>query len=243
MINNARVLGDYIAALRDCTNKEEIKTYYHSKYGWNTVTMSSINWRAYGKAINQLSQRQQKTITQFIHNWLPTNASHNQQRLGTGRRCLYCRSCEESQSHFLQCQHPQATLNWNEAAASIKKKLQKYNKSIDHRLIKLITTAVSQWRTKPNPEIPTNLPQKFHHLFQAQSTIGWNQIINGRFANEWQLTLDSSHDGRPRNWVTYCIRSVLQEMFEVWKLRREHEHGKNHEDTRKRALDRLTPQV
>jgi hypothetical protein len=243
MINNVRVSGDYIAALRDCTNKEEIKTYYHSKYGWNTITMASIDWRAHGKAIRQLSQRQQKTITQFIHSWLPTNASHTQQRLGTGRLCPYCKSCEESQHHFLQCQHPKATSNWNAAATNIKNKLQKYNKNIDHRLIKLITTAVSQWRTTSKPEMPNNLPPKFHQLFLAQSTIGWNHIIYGRFANEWQLTLDSRQDGSPSNWVPYCIRIVLQEIFEVWKLRCDHEHGKNQEDTRKRALDRLTPQV
>jgi hypothetical protein len=242
LLNGTRLSGDYTVALRECIHKSEIQTYYRQKYGWSITTMSTVDWHAHGKAINQLSQRQQKTITQLIHNWLPTNADHSQQRLGTGRLCSYCRSCEETQIHYFQCPHPHATSNWDEAAKRIKTKLRKYNKNVDHRLINLITTSISQWRTTPHPDIPITLPPQYHQLFQAQSNIGWNQIITGRFAIEWQLTLDTQ--GTPSStWVTYCIRIVLQEMYEVWKLRCDQEHGKSQEDTRQRALNRLTPQV
>jgi hypothetical protein len=243
LIDNTRVSGDYATALRDCTNKDEVKTYYQEKYGWNQTTQQSIDWRAHGKAICQLSQRQQKTITQFIHGWLPTNAAHGQQRLDTGRLCPFCRSCDESQIHFLQCTHPQATANWNDAAARTEKKLRQYNKNVDHRLIKLITTSITLWRTTSHPEIPITLPVKYHQLFHAQSRIGWDHIIKGRFANEWQHALDTQTEGNTRNWVTYCIRITLLDIFEVWKLRCDQEHGTNQEDTRQRALARLTPQV
>jgi hypothetical protein len=232
LIDKNRVSGDYNAALRDCTNKEEVMNYYQDKYGWNKEVVQSIDWRAHGKAKSQLSQRQEKTITQFIHNWLPTNAAQSQQNLGTGRLCPYCRSCEESQHHCLQCPHPQATSHWTEAAARTRSKLRQYHKNIDHRIVNLITSSIMHWRTTEQPEIPTTLPPQYHQLFQAQQKIGWNQIIKGRFANEWQLTLAITQEGDTKNWVTYCIRIILQGVFEVWKLRCDQEHGNTTEDTR-----------
>jgi hypothetical protein len=65
LININRVSGDYTTALRDCTNKDEVMIYYQDKYGWTKEVVQSIDWRAHGKALSQLSQRQQKTITQF----------------------------------------------------------------------------------------------------------------------------------------------------------------------------------
>jgi hypothetical protein len=243
LINKNRVSGDYTTALRDCTNKGEAMKYYQDKYEWTKEVVQSIDWRAHGKALSQLSQRQQKTITQFIHNWLPTNAAHSQHNLGTGRLCPFCRTCEESQHHFLQCPHPQATTHWTEMANRTRNKLRQYHKNIDHRLVDLIKNSILVWRTTESPEVPTTLPQQYHQLFQAQQKIGWNQIIKGRFANEWQLTLDTTQEGNTKNWVTYCVRIILQGVFEVWKLRCEKEHGTTKEDIRQRALNRLTPQV
>jgi hypothetical protein len=91
--------------------------------------------------------------------------------------------------------------------------------------------------------MPNTLPLQYHNLFRAQNEIGWDQIIKGRFTNEWQHTLDTQLDGNIRNWVTYCIRTILQDMFEVWKLRCDQEHGTNQEDTRRRDIARLAPQV
>jgi hypothetical protein len=163
--------------------------------------------------------------------------------VGTGPLCPYCRSCEENLTHYLQSPHPEAILNWEEAATIINTKLHKYNKNVDHRLINLIITSFSHWRSTPHPQVPTTLPTQYHQLFQAQNDIGWDQIVNGRFTNELQVTLDTTQEGNSSNWVTYCIRIVLQEMYKVLKLRCDQEHGKNQEDTRQRALDRLAPQI
>jgi hypothetical protein len=183
--------------------------------------------------------RQHKTIIQFIHGWLPVNASHSKTSAGTARLCPYCSSCDESQQHWLQCTHNELTILWKSAADTLARKLRKYNKNMDAKLVRLLGLAITDWRTTTSPSRPDFVTPNLYSLFDKQSLIGWNQILQGRFSKAWNIS--PSHDSISS--TAYVVRIIWQHLHEVWLSRCGKAHGTDSTSQRKMALLRLKPQV
>jgi hypothetical protein len=242
LIHNQRVPSDYTSMIREAHTAPAIDAYYITKYGWDNKTVNNIMWKEHGRALTNIPKRMCKTITQFNHEWLPVNASHSMNAVGTGRLCPFCATCDEDQHHFISCTHPHLMESWSEAAGTIKSKLTSYDKLIHHHLIQLISLSVTDWRTTPTPPIPLFLHSNFHHLFLAQSKIGWNHILKGRFSKQWRHHLYQDRE-RTTQWITFTIRTIWYHLYSVWKTRCQKHHGVTNDDKMKRSLLVLTPKV
>jgi hypothetical protein len=82
-----------------------------------------------------------------------------------------------------------------------------YNSNVHHHLISLIRLAADKWRHVKKPIMPTFLDNKFHNLFVDQSSIGWNNIVMGRFTKTWILLL-SPYCLKPSQWVAHLIKRL-----------------------------------
>jgi hypothetical protein len=230
------VVSDYTTTIRESHTAPEIHRYYQQKYMWEPQTIRDIMWHSHGKALKLLPPRQSTTITKYLHEWLPVNNSKSIQATDQAKLCPICSSIDEDQIHFLTCPHEFYTKLWIQSATNIKKKLFKYDKNIDHRLIQLLGIAITQWRNTTSPPIPDFLPPHYHALHQKQSSIGWNHILGGRFTKEWQKTTSTQ-------WVTYTIRIIWDELYTIWKARSTKNHGDSLDEKSARALQLITPKV
>jgi hypothetical protein len=243
VINNIHINSKYLLALRTAAAKPTLWKFYEHKYNWDEACINSISWEAHGSALATLPQRQQKVTTQFIHKWLPTNASHSVQAEGSGRLCPYCNSDEETHQHYLNCNHPNARLQWSQTIQQITTKITKYNKNIDNTQIKLITLGLMEWRTTANPERPHFVQSMYHQLFQEQSAIGWNHLINGRFSELWTQLQSQINNKVPTTWTRYIIKTIWHHIHQIWKHRCSTNHGITLDDKRQQALMRLKPKI
>jgi hypothetical protein len=150
--------------------------------------------------------------------------------------------CNEDQQHWLICPHNSYLKLWIQASSNIKSKMYKYNKTCDHKLIKLLGVAILQWRNNKNLQIPEFLSPKPYHLFHQESSIGWNQIIYGRFSRQW-LQVTSQTRTKSRQWITLAIRLIWTEVFTIWKMRCDEHHGTTTNTQHKRALLYLSPKI
>jgi hypothetical protein len=242
MICHQRVPSDYTQAIREAHTASEIDKYYSTKYNWDQQTINQIMWKQHGKALTSLPKRMGKTIIQFNHEWLPVNTSYSTNATGTGRLCPFCSTCEEDQNQFLQCNHPTLTAQWTKAGRNIKTKITAYDKEIHHHLILLLSLAVTEWRTTPVPSTPPFLAPQFHQLFRSQSKIGWNHILEGRFSKQWRHHMRPYRE-RALQWVTFTIKTIWYQVYSVWKIRCQIQHGTTVDEKTKRALLYLTPKV
>lgn len=241
-INNERVSSEYTNRLRDAHTTPAIYAYYIEKYNWTHEITDNIIWVAHGRALSSLPIRMSKTITQLNHKWLPLNASYSINATGTGRLCPFCSSCDEDHQHFLSCSHPQPTTLWREAASKITTKLIAYDNQVSRQLTRLLSQAVSTWRTTKSPPPPDWLSPEYLPLFQAQAHIGWNHILHGRFTREWLRCLHKENN-EGIQWVTHCIRTIWANIFTIWKARCHVHHGITSDERIKRKLLILTPKV
>jgi hypothetical protein len=160
--------------------------------------------------------------------------------VGSARLCPYCNSCDETQQHFLNCTNERLQESWKRASDTVIRKLKVYDSNINHQLLRLIGLAITTWRTTKSPKRPTFLGKQFYSLFDKQAQVGWDQILMGRFSKSWTTVPTTSLDCR---WLSYTIRTIWNQLYEVWTARCKTAHGEDTHSKRKRALLRLTPQV
>jgi hypothetical protein len=72
-----------------------------------------------------------------------------------------------------------------------------------------------------NFEVPTSAQlatTRVLTLFQAQSHIGWDQILKGRFSLTW-LPLISNITFFATRWLIYTIKKIWNTWYDMWKHR------------------------
>jgi hypothetical protein len=151
-------------------------------------------------------------------------------------------TCDEDDRHFLSCPHQTPSNLWTQAASNISKALIRYDKQIDRQILRLISEAITKWRTTPQPTVPTWLHPKFHTLFAKQSKIGWKHLILGRFSYSWQQATNKSSI-HITQWLSFTITKIWLEIYSIWKQHCETNHGKSKEDQNRKARLRLEPKV
>jgi hypothetical protein len=243
LINNYKVSSNYLEELRIASAKPLLWQYYKEKYNWTKACINSIDWKSHGTAISYFTGRTKKTILQYIHKWLPLIASHSLQAEGSGRLCPFCHQSDEDHHHFLACQHNTPTTQWQLASTTLQQKLNKYSKHIHPTLIQLLILSLTTWRTTPKPQRPAFLQPQFYDLFQKQSDIGWNHVINGRLSTLWYTIQHNINPNTPSTWVSYTIRQVWTQIHDIWTSRCDTNHGNSKEDKRRRALLLLAPKI
>jgi hypothetical protein len=236
---NNRKQTSYLRLLPHNTSCHDAIDYLTNKYNWTDRHFHNIQWRAHEKALAFFTGRRQRTIMQFIHGWLPGYAAHSKMSCGTARLCPYCTSCDETQQHWLQCQHIELNTLWKVASDNAIRKIGTYIRKIDVKLLCLLTLAITKWRTTKSPPRPDFLTPNLYALFDTQSQIGWDQIILGRFSKKWIFSTEQDNVTN----TAYIIRTIWYQAHEVWLNRCSRSHGIDSYSKSKMALLRLTPQV
>jgi hypothetical protein len=104
ILNDTEVSSNEGDALRAAYSSQDLRQYYLMKNShWTSQVIDDVDWFVKGKALGRLVGRSQKTILQYIHNWIPVNASPGAAKLGTARLCPFCQSTDETSDHLLSC--------------------------------------------------------------------------------------------------------------------------------------------
>jgi hypothetical protein len=90
--------------------------------------------------------------------------------------------------------------------------------------------------------VPSWLPEAFLTLFQAQSHIGWDQILKGRFSLTW-LPLISNNTFFCHSMVNLHYKKIWNTWYDMWKHRCDVSQGETPESKTARLKQKLYPQV
>ncbi|KAI2494428.1 hypothetical protein MHU86_20111 [Fragilaria crotonensis] len=155
------------------------------------------------------------------------------------RTCPCCLSLHEDRDHILRCPTVART-SWRH------KFLTKLAETCDNHytygpLRDLLLEAFRQWLDPDNPplvQLPLDrYPVALHPLLATQNSIGWRQLFNGRFSQQW-ADLQNNHLFRNRHhlptknptghkWQVAIITVIWEQWYALWKMRNEDVHGKD----------------
>lgn len=234
----------YAQDIRHRATTEPLREYIREKYGFSEMIMSTINWKAHGKALKAMIKKRIH-ITKLVHECLPTMERLNKFD-GSKKMCPGCAVCVETRDHILKCKAT-GRRQWREKFFQA---INEFHAKEDTSplLRNLWNEAVGDWMTSDDEIEFQASPILFHNDVRAvifhQNTIGWRQIINGRFSVEWSRIQDdyyarkryqSGKNDRRRGqqWQIKLIRLIWKEWMNLWKMRNEDLHGR---DTETRAI-------
>jgi hypothetical protein len=242
-MNKQEISNDVEDTIRQATLSSDMHQYLQSKYTWDDSTIANIDWMIHGNALNSLPTRNRKTVTQLIHDWLPVCGHPGQANQQSNKLCPCCRTDTETQGHFMTCN--ETSDKWNTLINTILLPLETHFSTLTH----IIRWALTHCRETNHP-FPTNSPEipqsclrpQYTALIKAQSEIGWNQLIRGRWATQWVQHIELVQPTLGEKHLTSLTTSIWQATLSVWKDRCELLH-KNDVSSNKRIKDHLRPQV
>jgi hypothetical protein len=155
--------------------------------------------------------------------------------------CSLCKTPQEDFHHILRCHHPTRTKWRTKMLASLQK--QCYALKTDPTLLQILLTGITDW-LHDTPPAPTDYPPQYETLIREQSTIGWNQIFQGRVSNRWRETQQAYYDGSKTvsgrdgaSWVRKTLGHFFTHWNLLWDSRNDDLHGKDATSKAKAAKD------
>ena len=206
--------GRYHTAYRDAVSLPNLFQYLGKKHNWNDNTVTKVHWRWFQHAVRRHSHASKNHLTKLVYNQL---ATQDQKHITGGKawvhnKCPYCPDTNETFQHLLRCQHP--------IAATFRSNLLKIVTSTCHarRAPGIIRTTLLSWISSwMNNEIPPleTIDQRLHQLHAAQSEIGWDLLVRGFFAEEWNHIAKSYQPTRSKPYNNDFLFPKL--ITDIWK--------------------------
>jgi hypothetical protein len=210
-----------------------LKSKLCHKHAWLEHEFYDIDWTSHGLALKRLAKHR-KTITQYLHDWLPVG---KRVHMYDTRYTSWCHSCRtddnevvEDTVHLRQCSAT-SRLEWRTSAIS---NMSKLLKDIDTAvpLQELLLEAFSAM-IQGKPDSSIKVDPAVADVAAAQAVIGWDQILKGRFSKLWQQTQArylgsrATRHSNASTWMTRVIEAWIQEWLQLWTLRNHDRHGKD----------------
>jgi hypothetical protein len=219
-MHKQEVSSDIENTLRNAIHSSDMHQYLQTKYKWEDNTIANIAWMIHSNALQSLAKLQRKTITQFLHDWLPGNGHPGRSNQVANRICPCCRTQHATQGLFMTCDSLE--VHWITLIDKILQPFKAHHKVLASILQWALTNCRDHNFPFPtrNEDIQQNdLHPTYTELIRAQSQIGWNQIIRGRWATQWIQHMELVTPEKSEKHLASITTSIWQATIHTWKVR------------------------
>ena len=215
-------------------NGRELKQHLMEKNDWTDTIFESIDWVSHKRELVKIPQQQKVTTFKYIHGWLATNVRKKRERCSPTDTCTLCGQVE-TQRHLFRCSNDQMstlrTAHWKPFCSQICSNTASGFKEIF--LSGLNTILGGQ---HPNTDTQAQWPSQFRQAYAVQTQIGWEQVLYGRLAQEWdalaQYRGTRGIDTVTGMWTRRAIKMSLKLGTELWTIRNQLVHGSTGEPSK-----------
>ena len=173
---------------------------------------------------------QRTTIVKHIHGISPTGHIAHRNNNHAPHECPACLEPYEDNTHLLQCSDPSRD-EWRRK--TIKRTYEYQQQWTDPYLLDLLKDGLTRLhRQLPGLEA-RHYPRKYHALIAGQHQIGWDQLYQGRWDQDWirlqqqymSPQAESTTTQEAQAWLIGLGRLLINQWLELWTLRNEQRHG------------------
>jgi len=204
----------------------ELKWFLMEKYGWSEKIFFDIAWSAHQRELSKYPRLKRSTLIKYIHGWLATNRRRSREGVLQDSLCPLCGN-EETKYHMFECTNPRYQ---GIRQMCFKRVLQEIADVTASGCCQVFQVGLSTVLGNPHPSEQTQeeWPSHVRRVYQAQSDIGWNQVLCGRISKQW-THISNKVDIVQRQgvdvWTGKVIRICWRFGLEIWKIRNELVHG------------------
>ena len=238
------ITSHYEAILRHNATRDPLYQHIAARNKWSSAIMRTINWKAHGQVLKQRINRRVH-YTKLVHDILPVNA--NLHRNDCRRRlCSLCKVDDETRDHIIRCP-ARSRHAWRSKFLRLLDNICREHHTrpdLRHLLLRVVAGGFEQ---DDYSLPPITCPPALRRVVAQQQVIGWRQMFNGRFSEEWSSLQDdyyatsTQHKDNKRlsgaRWQTSIIRLFWDQWDLLWELRNAELHGAD--TASKEAANRL----
>jgi hypothetical protein len=232
IINEKSVTRKIPQSIRFEAGSIDIKQYLMERNNWHETTLDDIHWDAH-EASHNFHRPQRCFLIKLCHRHLPLGQTLHRRDPKYPPTCPGCRTDPETQEHFIQCEAVTRT-SWRiKLLAALRRQMEtlQTNTNLTEAILNCIDSAMA------SRAIPAIGP--FQDAIEAQSRIGWLNMLRGHWTLEWQKAYEmtyptpSDEDRKAKNkrkltmtrWQKKVIQTMWGYMISLWTLRNEERHG------------------
>ncbi len=228
-IHGRVIVREFTQALRHAAATPDYRDYLKEKFHWRDTDCDDVNWTSLKYALRKLTPANNTRVHKYLHDWLPLKGAPQTSNANTNKLCPQCRQEDKTIWHFWECSHEEREQRYRKLQNDLSS-LHSQNQ-LDPHLFQLLWQGLQAIRTDTTiNEQCDSYPEEFKLLFQAQQSIGWDQLYYGRISSKWAQYITTSSQYRINGTVFYtqAIGIIWNYIFDCWKQRNQHLHSTNH---------------
>ena len=187
---------------------------------------SMVDWGSHGKALGRIGQHYRPSIQKMIWGESPTMEKLKRDGKAEEGKCPLCGEIDK-EGHFLKCRGLQREAEIRVAVGNCKAKLRE--RGVNPILSYWMLEVLSGRRPEKENLRPLSLRMKVSRLYDRQSAIGWENLLNGRatvgleeLQDWWKGYKGTKGREDTRDSGETIARALAYGMlykYEVWKVR------------------------
>jgi hypothetical protein len=201
-IQGKQVTSNHSKIIREEYHTQAIKSYLQHCNGWSNTTFEDVWWKAFGQAIHQLPMGKKTTIQKYLHNKIPYNQQEHRYYPYLAEYCRPCINVIKTQDHTIQCAQCEERQKFRKNFILI---LQSYlvDNHTNKITVRMIIHQISNWvHNQPLSslqEIAPDASPDQQVAFEAQTKIGWHNILKGRLSLQWKKLYTNDRVQAPKD--------------------------------------------
>ena len=204
----------------------ELKLFLMEKYGWTEKFFLDIAWPAHQRELSKYPRLKRATLIKYIHGWLATKRRRSREGVFHDSLCPLCGD-EETKYHMFACTNSRYQGLRQTCFTRLLKDIADVTASGSCQVFQAgLSTALGN--PPPSEQTQEEWPSQVRRVYQAQSDIGWTQVLCGRISKEWahiSTNVDIAQRQGVDVWTGKVIRICWRFGLEIWKIRNDLVHG------------------
>ena len=231
--------------LRLARTEGPLRDYLCEKNKWSRETFDSIDWEDHRRALNRLNKHR-TILIKYLNGIAPVGKLVHEYDPKYPANCPSCQEPIETQDHLFVCMNSKRREWRSNMLSAIRKEMEDSDTPVDVMQLMLEgLKCVVEGRDKSTIAIPDSVV----HIAEAQSAVGWDQLLKGRLASEWmkhqkEYLGERSTDRKNANtWATGIITTIFQQWLDLWKLRNGDRHGRDYKTQAEAAKQQAVREI
>ena len=208
--------------LYDQIHQDGIMNYWNNKQPHFTQMIQwSVDWRASGAALRQLSSRKHIWLCKHISGHCAVGRVMVRRGSRMHAECPRCGAEDETTTHILRCPQAEALNIWNTHLEDLKTWL--ISRSTHPILTNTLIAGLRRWHANL-PPLSSNSSEWDKKCLLSQNRIGWENLLHGRAALEWAEQQHAYYKHLKmrrtgRRWIIALLQKLWDISWSMWDHR------------------------
>jgi hypothetical protein len=183
LIENQFIPSHHRRILRTRRGHSQLMKYIQQKHQLSEIAVSRIDWTSHAQVIRHFQTISNIFMVKFLIKWLHVGKQiHRYNPAAYSSQCPSCSCAIEDFDHAFRCPDPNRRRWRSDLRQALFRHTDRSN--TDPALVDLLINGLHHWfqdtLSAPVPRHP-----RYETLFEHQSSIGWDQLIFGRWSTLW----------------------------------------------------------